>query len=81
MAAKKKSAKRKSAKKGSSKKAKGSVPLKVLEARAFYLNKKVKSLGGEPQSHGGLLTHRTPKQVGKLRAKKKRGKRGGKKKK
>lgn len=74
MAAKKK---KKGAKKSAAKKAKGTLPLKVLEARAAYLVSAVQRRGGTVRTHKGVLTHRTPKMVGKSRrGKKRKGKRG-----
>lgn len=52
-------------------KAKGQVPLKVLESRAAYMVGLVERRGGTVRM-STRLTHRTPKQAGRLRAGKKR---------
>lgn len=49
----------------------GKVPLKVLESRAAYLVGLVERRGGTVRA-STKLTHRTPKQAGRLRAGKKR---------
>jgi len=78
--AKAKRAKKKSAKRKSARKSKGQVPLKVLESRAAYLVGVVQRRGGTVRM-STKLTHRTPKQAGKLRAGKKRRKSSRRKKK
>lgn len=66
--------------KARTKKEKGQLPLPVLEARAAWMVAQVEKRGGKVQPHKGIITHRTPKMVGKSRqGKKRRSKRGKKK--
>jgi hypothetical protein len=65
-------AKKRSAKKG--RKAKGTVPLNVLVARRNYLTGIIDRRAKGSLPRPARLSHRTPKQAGRARAKRKGGK-------